>query len=167
LFFGLGQAWLSVVKVETRRISAEETIPIRWRILRPGFPRETAIFPADDAAETIHFGAFLNDELVGVASLYEAPCPDVPAASRPMQLRGMATLPDVRGAGLGRILLEACVDAALEAGSDWIWCNARRTAVEFYANYGWQIRGPEFDIPTVGPHFRMTLCLPHAVREAV
>ena len=138
-----------------RAISAAETIAVRWPILRPGFPRETAVFDGDDAPGTRHFGAFDGDRLTGVASIYLAPFPAQPDVSPTFQLRGMATLPEVRGAGFGKALLNACVAAARECGAAIIWCNARTSAAEFYAKNGWQIVGGEFDIPTVGPHFRM------------
>jgi GNAT superfamily N-acetyltransferase len=142
-----------------RRITAPETIAVRWPILRPGFPRETAIFPGDELPTTQHFGAFSDDgTLVGVASIYLAPLPDAPGLAAPeksWQLRGMATLSEVRGAGYGGALVEACVQAARDAVADLIWCNARTTAAPFYAKNGWQILGQEFDIPAVGPHFRM------------
>jgi hypothetical protein len=61
-----------------RRISAEETIAVRWPILRPGFPSETAVFDGDHAPSTIHFGAFQSESLVGVASIYAASFPEKP-----------------------------------------------------------------------------------------
>ena len=142
-------------KIEVRPITAEETIEIRWAILRPGFPRETAVFLGDDAPGTCHLGVFMDDRLVGVASLYEAALPDETASFLPHQLRGMATLPEVRGSGCGRALLEGCQEAAKRAGSNLIWCNARRAAVDFYRRHGWEVCSEEFDIPTVGPHYRM------------
>ncbi len=138
-----------------RTISAAETIAVRWPILRPGFPRETAVFDGDDAPGTLHFGAFDGDALVGVASTYLAPFLAKPEVSPTWQLRGMATLPEVRGAGFGQALLDACVAAAREKGAALIWCNARTSAAKFYAQHGWQVAGAEFDIATVGPHFRM------------
>ena len=143
-----------------RAISAAETIAIRWAVLRPGFPRETAVFDGDDAPGTLHFGAFDGETLVGVASIYLAPFPAQPDLAKQdglptMQLRGMATLPEVRGAGFGAALLDACVAAARTKGALLIWCNARTGAAEFYAQRGWQIVRGEFDIPTVGPHCRM------------
>ena len=142
-----------------RAISAAETIVVRWPVLRPGFPRETAIFDGDDATGTLHFGAFDGGKIVGVASIYVVPCPEKisaqPDVSPAFQLRGMATLPEVRGAGFGKALLDACVTAAREKGAAILWCNARISAADFYAKNGWRIVGEEFDIPTVGPHFRM------------
>jgi GNAT superfamily N-acetyltransferase len=142
-----------------RRISAEETIAVRWPILRPGFPRETAVFDGDHDLLTIHLGAFQGERLVGVASIYAAPLPEKPELNRTWQLRGMATLPEVRGLGLGRALLQACETAAREAGGALLWCNARIAAAPFYSRHGWEIIGSEFDIPTVGPHYRMMRAL--------
>ena len=142
-----------------RAISAAETIAVRWPVLRPGFPRETAVFDGDDAPGTLHFGAFDGEVLVGVASIYLAPFPAQPEATPTWQLRGMATLPEVRGAGFGKALLDACVAAARGNGAALIWCNARTVAAKFYAQHGWQIVGGEFDIPSVGPHFRMFISL--------
>jgi GNAT superfamily N-acetyltransferase len=85
--------------------------------------------------------------------------PAQPGVSPAFQLRGMATLPEVRGAGFGRALLDACVAAARENGAAILWCNARTSAADFYAKNGWRIVGAEFDIPTVGPHFRMSRAL--------
>ena len=142
-----------------RSISAAETIAVRWPVLRPGFPRDTAVFDGDDAPATLHFGAFDGERLVGVASIYLASMPERPETAPAWQLRGMATLPEVRGAGFGRALLDACVIAARETGAAILWCNARTSAAPFYRGNGWEIFGGEFDIPTVGPHFRMLLAL--------
>ena len=146
-----------------RPISAAETIAVRWPVLRPGFPRETASFDGDDAPGTLHFGTFDGARLVGVASIYLVPCPEKitaqPDASPAFQLRGMATLPEVRGAGFGRALLNACVAAAQDKGATILGCNARTSAADFYAKNGWRIVGAEFDIQTVGPHFRMWIVL--------
>ena len=138
-----------------RRITAEETLAIRWPILRPGFPRESAIFEGDDKETTIHFGAFHADKLAGVGSIYIAPFPDQPARTNVYQLRGMATLSQVRGLGLGAALLRACEEGAREAGATILWCNARVSAASFYSRHGWMQSGAPFDIPTVGPHLRM------------
>jgi GNAT superfamily N-acetyltransferase len=137
------------------RISAAETVAIRWPILRPGFPRETAIFNGDDAETTRHFGGFVDGRLVGVTSIYQMSCPDRPDVPRAWQLRGMATLPEVRGLGVGKALLAASENAVRNVGDSLLWCNARTSAIEFYARLGWIVSSDEFNIPTVGPHRRM------------
>lgn len=97
--------------------------------------------------------------LVGVVTIYPAPLPERPEAVNSWQLRGMATLPEVRGAGSGKGLLEACRRHVQEAGGTLLWCNARVGAQGFYARHGWTTIGERFEIPTAGPHVRMLLAL--------
>ena len=140
---------------EIRRITSEDAILVRWPILRSGLPRESAAFDGDEDSATVHLGGFHANRLAGVASIYRATFPPQPDLKETWQLRGMATLPEVRGLGLGRALLEACEQTARTSGGSLLWCNARVHAATFYARHGWQQVGDEFDIPTVGPHIRM------------
>jgi len=142
--------------IEVRAITAEETIPLRHAILRAGLPRETAIFPGDDAGSSRHFGAFVEERLVGVATMHYVPLLDQPPhEGSAYQVRGMATTEEVRGQGAGSALLAACIAEAQRAGANWIWCNARTPAAGFYSRHGFEVQGGVFDIPSAGPHFRM------------
>jgi predicted GNAT family N-acyltransferase len=147
-----------VAAVEVRQISAAETVPLRHAVLRPGRPVETAFFAGDDLASTKHFGAFRNGRLLCVASLYEAELLDEPGVAA-IQLRGMATATEAQRTGLGRALVLGCVAFAREKGARLLWCNARTYAEGFYSKLGFEIVGDEFDIPDVGPHYRMKLIL--------
>ncbi|MFN0129745.1 MAG: GNAT family N-acetyltransferase [Verrucomicrobiales bacterium] len=139
-----------------RPITAEQVLRIRHPVLRPGRPIEDAVFPCDTEALARHLGAFDGaDRLVGVVTIHPAPWPGGPPDPGPWQLRGMATLPEVRGLGYGRALVEAAERVVKVAGGSFLWCNARVAAVEFYAKLGWEVVGEEFDIPTVGPHYWM------------
>jgi GNAT superfamily N-acetyltransferase len=142
------------VASDVRVITAPETWPLRLAVLRPGRPIEAAQFPGDDAPTTRHFGAFRDGQLLGIASLYLAELLERPG-SRALQLRGMASAPEVRGLGLGRALVHACVKFARENRAELLWCKARVGAVGFYRRLGFEIVGDEFEIPDVGPHFRM------------
>ena len=148
------------VAITIREIPAHQTLAIRLAILRAGMPPESARFPGDELESTRHFGAFLSDGThVGVASIYPAPLPEAPRTANTWQLRGMATLPEVRGQGAGRALLLACMDAARAQGGTLLWCNARTGALEFYRKHGLTTIGEEFEIPTAGPHYRMRIPL--------
>lgn len=140
--------------IDVRPISAADAIDLRHAVLRAGLPRETAIFPGDEAASSRHFGAFIEGRLVGVATIHLVPLLDRdfdPA----YQVRGMATVEDMRGHGAGSALLAACVAEAKRAGGQFLWCNARTPAAGFYSRHGFKAAGGVFDIPTVGPHSRM------------
>ena len=147
-----------IVSVEVRQISAAQTVPLRHAVLRPGRPVETAFFAGDDLATTKHFGAFRNGQLLCIASLFEAQLPDEHGVAA-IQLRGMATATEAQRTGLGRALVLVCVAFAREKGARLLWCNARTYAAGFYSKLGFEIVGKEFDIPDVGPHYRMKLKL--------
>ncbi|MHA3772101.1 GNAT family N-acetyltransferase [Verrucomicrobiota bacterium sgz303538] len=143
--------------IEVREISANQTLLIRSAILRPGMPLDAVRFPGDELETTVHFGAFAGAQHVGVASIYAAPLPEQPEVAYAWQLRGMATVPEVRGQGAGRALLLAAIAEVRARGGTLLWCNARTGAVEFYRKHGLEVVGEEFDIPEVGPHFRMRI----------
>ena len=139
-------------------IAAEETIPLRLAVLRPGLPREAAIFPED--ARAVHFGAFHDSEIVAIASLHQENFPG--EAGRGWRLRGMATAEGLRGQGIGSQLLRICLDYVAARDGAVLWCNARTEAATFYAKHGFATRGEEFQIPGVGPHFVMWIRVQNA-----
>lgn len=132
-------------------ITAEETVPLRLAVLRPGLPRETAIFPDDNRA--VHFGALAGTEIVAVASLHQENLQGENGLA--WRLRGMATAHSAQNQGVGGQLLQACLEYVAARGGEILWCNARSGAAAFYAKHGLVTRGDEFDIPGVGPHFVM------------
>ncbi len=140
--------------VEIRPIQAEETRPLRKRVLRPGQCLDELDYPGDDAPDTRHLGAYLQGELVGIASVYREPIPGAEMAQA-WRLRGMATLESVRRTGVGQSLLEACATHAVAHGGRHLWCHARTPALEFYRALGFQTDGEEFELPEIGPHYRM------------
>lgn len=144
--------------VEIRVISAAQVMPLRCAVLRPNRPVAVAQFPDDDAPTTRHFGAIRDGQVLGIASLFRAEMAERPGLTA-IQLRGMATAPEVRGAGFGRALVLACVDFAKASGVEILWCNARTGAVDFYRKLGFETVGQEFHMPDVGPHFRMLVKL--------
>ena len=147
--------------VTVRAVAASEVRPLRHAVLRPGRPLSAGNFSGDDEPTTNHFGAYRDGALLGVASVYRAGLPERPGVPA-IQLRGMAVEPDVRGSGIGRQLIHACVEFTRDNGVGLLWCNARVTAVGFYRKLGFEIVGPEFEIPDVGPHFRMALRMAQA-----
>jgi GNAT superfamily N-acetyltransferase len=139
---------------DLRVITAGDTVPMRHAVLRPGLTIQAAYFPGDEEPTTRHYGAFEKGQLVGIVSLFRAGLPEQPGP-RAIQLRGMATAPEARARGHGRALVLHCITFTRDAGAEILWCNARKTALGFYEKLGFQIVGGEFEVPEVGPHFRM------------
>ncbi|MDB5172010.1 MAG: acetyltransferase, gnat family [Phycisphaerales bacterium] len=143
--------------VQIRRATLEEIVDLRHAVLRQGLPRHTAIFPGDDLATSRHYGAFVANaapQIACCATLHLNEWESHPA----WQLRGMATDADFRGQGMGRVLLQFIENEILADPSSpkRFWCNARVPASGFYRTLGWRTVSDQFDIPTAGPHYRMT-----------
>lgn len=137
-----------------RRIELRVIRQLRHDLLRPHQEPWEIVFEGDDAHDTLHVGAFNEDVLVGIASVMrESPPGDEdPNAWR---LRGMATVPAVRGQGYGGALLERCLRHAIDRGGDLAWCTARVPAAGFYRRYAFESVGEVFDVPSIGPHILM------------
>ncbi|NEM05309.1 GNAT family N-acetyltransferase [Geodermatophilus normandii] len=138
--------------VSVEEVGVGVVLPLRSAVLRDGGP---AGLPGDDDPTTVHLAARTPDgRVVGVVRLGPAPCPWQPAGS-PWQLRGMATDPEVRGAGAGRALLAAGLAVVAARGGDLLWCNARQAAAGFYARAGFRVVTEPFDVDPIGPHVGM------------
>lgn len=136
------------------QVPAPDVLPLRQAILRPGRPPEDAVFPRDDDPETVHFGAFVDEELVGVATLlHESP----PGRTDPSawRLRGMAVAERLQRRGIGSALLQSCLELVRQRGGRTVWFNARTGAAPFYRKHGFETVGAEFEIPGVGTHVVM------------
>ncbi len=70
----------------------------------------------------------------------------------------MAVLPEWRGQGVGRALLDNILAAAQARGARAAFLNAQTTAVAFYARAGFAVEGAEF-LDAGIPHLRMTRSL--------
>jgi ribosomal protein S18 acetylase RimI-like enzyme len=127
-------------------------------MLQPNLPPETLVYTGDDAPETLHVGAFLDDALVGIASIYQSPPPDTSNAGA-WRLRSMAVAPHLQRRGCGSALLRACLNHAAAQGGTMVWCYARSEAVSFYLAHGFQTVSEEFEIPDVGLHYTMHYAL--------
>ncbi len=141
--------------VMVTQITVEQTLPLRCEILRPGLPESESVFPNDYAARAMHVGAWMDDDLVGVGSVFGEEHEQF-AGADVWRLRGMAVDLELQGQGIGRAVLEACVAHVVEAGATRLWCNARVAAQGFYVGAGFETHGEAFEIPTIGEHYLMS-----------
>lgn len=136
-------------------ISSYETHTIRKIVLRPNQDAKSVIFEGDDTESTCHFGLYVNENLVSVASIYKRSLENESLNS--WQIRAIATLPEHQGKGYGSKLLKSCISSVKKKNGNYIWCNARKKAVDYYKKFGFEIVGNEFEIAGIGPHYVMFL----------
>lgn len=88
-------------------------------------------------ANGIHFGAFSNDLLVGVVSLFQN--------GETFQLRKFAVAINHQGQGIGTGLLTYITNFCRQQKGILLWCNARITAIPFYEKSGFEVLGHTFE----------------------
>ncbi|NNC83617.1 MAG: GNAT family N-acetyltransferase [Flavobacteriales bacterium] len=136
---------------EVKEITAEDTYPLRHSILRPHQTLADCLYPGDSKTESFHVGAYIGDELVCIASFFPQLSDRLPHAKQ-YRLRGMGTLPEHQGKGIGARVLEEGERIAREKGYDLIWCNARTSAYGYYVKQDYTAFDDIFEIEGIGPH---------------
>ncbi len=138
------------------RASHEDIIELRMAVLRPGQPYVASRYAGEEHG--INIAARVDGEVVGCATFFphrfagpgeeEGPADAfVPAEAQGLvawRLRGMATAPELRSAGVGSAVLSAGLEGVLEAGGGLVWCNARTEVMAFYRRHGFVTIGSEF-----------------------
>jgi GNAT superfamily N-acetyltransferase len=135
-------------------IQSAELLSVRNIVLREGkLTNNECRFPTDEIEGAFHLGYFVDDELATVVSLHPQNYGEI--AGIGYQLRGMATLAEYRGKGLGKLIVDFAIGQLRKRGADYIWCNARKVASKFYKDCGFKIISNEFEIKGIGPHYVM------------
>jgi GNAT superfamily N-acetyltransferase len=120
-------------------ISIEQIRPeLTWR------QRQQVLYPQqqlhememDEDAEGYHFGAFKDNRLVAIVSLFKR--------GDDFQFRKFAVSPIVQSMGIGSELLKYITTFAVNEGGTRLWCNARLTAIPFYLKNGFTQTGEFF-----------------------
>ena len=141
-------------KITFKEINYFDTFPVRSAVLRKGKPIETCFFLGDEAIDTTHFGLFIENSLIGVASLFKKNNENFDQKNQ-FQLRGMAILKEYQSSGFGKLLIEEIFNFIKINQTELLWFNARETAVSFYEKQGCIKKGASFEIPEIGAHFLM------------
>ncbi len=137
-----------------RFIAVEDLLSIRNNVLRGGkLTLDEARFSTDKLAGAFHLGYYKDQELVCIASFHPQSYGDF--EGKGFQLRGMATLEPHRGRGFGNQLLNFAIVYLRGQKANYLWCNARKKAVNFYLNMGFETISAEFELHGIGPHVVM------------
>ena len=123
-------------------ITPEQTYPLRHAVLWPDKPYEYVRVENDH--EGYHYGAFLDEQLVAVISLFVYPDNGQTVA----RFRKFAAHPDYQRQGIGTQLMQHVLAESRRMGATRLWCDARLDAADFYRRFGMQ---PVSDVFYKGP----------------
>ena len=140
--------------MDIKVVAAKDIRPLRNLVLRPNLPIETTYYDLDNDIETFHLASIMDNTIISIGTFY--PENDIELQTKNgYRLRGMATHPKFRRKSAATKLMKESFVLLKEKKCDVLWCNARLVAVEFYNSLGFKITGKIFDIPSIGPHYKM------------
>ena len=142
------------LKVEIKKVFAEEVRPLRHSELRKGQDFSTTSYLKDYEEDTFHMACIVDEKIVTCATFYPEKSAKI-KSDNTYRLRGMATDSDFQRKGYASDLMEESFKELKKRDCDMVWCNARLVAVDFYKSVGFKITGDLFDIAEIGPHYYM------------
>jgi GNAT superfamily N-acetyltransferase len=116
------------------QITPQLTWQLRRDVLYPGSMLWE--MEMDEDNHGYHFGAFIDNKLVGVVSLFQN--------GSEWQFRKLAFNAAFQGKGYGKILLDHITNFVISEGATRLWCNARSSAFGFYLKSGFHQTGETF-----------------------
>ena len=149
--------------VEVKRVDSQVLRSVRHKVLWPHLANsKQAIIDIDNSKGAIHLAAFYKGDVVGVASLFNKKCERFPGLFKSLKvrrLRAMGVLDNMRGAGVGALIIQKAIEELKGDGVDVVWCDAREVAWGFYElqgfKFGGQMNGEDleaYQVPNVGLH---------------
>ena len=140
--------------MDIKVVAAKDIRPLRNLVLRPNLTIETTYYDLDNDIETFHLASIMDNTIISIGTFY--PENDIELQTKNgYRLRGMATHPKFRRKSAATKLMKESFVLLKEKKCDVLWCNARLVAVEFYKSLGFKKTGKIFDIPSIGPHYKM------------
>ncbi|MEL0659463.1 GNAT family N-acetyltransferase [Psychromonas arctica] len=129
-------------------IKWQDTILVRHQVLWPDKPPEFCRVEGDEQA--LHFAVMSNQQTVCVASLY--------LDNNTARLRKFATLSAFQGKGVGTFMINYLIDNLKLQGINYLWFDARESALGFYQRFGFDKTGELFYKSDVA-YYRMSKSL--------
>jgi GNAT superfamily N-acetyltransferase len=120
--------------ISIEQIRPELTWQLRRDVLYP--TQRLPEMEMEEDADGIHFGAFKDNWIVGVVSIFQK--------GDDFQFRKLAVKHDLQGIGIGGSLLEYVTQYVIHERGARIWCNARTSAIGFYLKAGFTQTGELF-----------------------
>lgn len=119
-------------------ITWQESLPIRHKVLWPNKPE--LFCQLEEDKESRHYGVFIDNQLVCVASLYSKTVNGISRA----RLKQFATLKEFQGKGIGTKLLKHILDDLKSHKENYIWCDISSKALDYYTRLGFETTGSKY-----------------------
>lgn len=126
----------------------EQYYGLRWCILRAPWKQPRGSEKDDIEDSCVHIMARENDAVIGVGRLQFNPGSEA-------QIRYMAVSPEHERRGVGKRIIHALEQEAIEKGAGYIFLHARERAVGFYERLGYRVTGKSYLLFDEIQHYTM------------
>ncbi len=135
-------------------VKSEDLLNLRSKILRNNLDPNLCRFPGDKEINSFHLGAFNGNTLIGGVSVMKNECKkkELPNC---FQLRGLFVDKEFQHNGIGKIIVNFVENRLRDSGVNYLWMNARESAVLFYLKLNYSKSKISYVINEIGLHYLM------------
>lgn len=142
---------MEIRKIIYRGPDYSQMIALRANVLYKPFSLELTQDRLDPDKEDYLLGYFESEKIIGCLVLQRCD-------GGWIRMRQVAVDATRQKSGIGRAMLKETYKISRRLGYSKLFCQARESAVPFYAKDGWKIIGDKFSIFDI-PHYRMEIFL--------
>lgn len=135
-------------------VKSDDLLNLRSKILRNNLDPNLCRFPGDKEINSFHVGAFNGNTLIGGVSVMKNECKkkELPNC---FQLRGLFVDKEFQHNGVGKTIVNFVENQLKDIGVDYLWMNARESAVLFYLKLNYSNSKISYVINEIGLHYLM------------
>jgi GNAT superfamily N-acetyltransferase len=137
------------IRTPQNNIEWEQYYNLRFRVLREPWNQPRGSERNEHDAIALHLACFEQDELCGVVRL------DTHESATQAQIRFMAVDPSYQGKGIGKKLMQAAEQKAIQLGFSKMMLQARENALPFYQSLHYKLIEKSHLLFGEIQHFRM------------
>ena len=134
---------------KVKKVKCISLYPIRNKVLRKSAGIKYCKFEGDENETSIHLAVFKDDLIIGGVSLIENNSIKLNSKNS-IQLRGMCVYDKFQKQNVGLSLLNKAEELSKAKNFEYIWMNARKSALKFYLKKGYINNFESFNINNIG-----------------
>jgi len=138
---------------EIKQIKPFDTYDLRLKVLSHD-TFEDCMYKGDFEDNTLHIGAFKENEIIGVASFFCETHKELPP-TKMYRLKGLAIDPKHRKQLRGQTLILFGENLLRQKETEIIWCTTKISNIQYYNHLGFFESDYVFNHPTKGLHILM------------
>lgn len=137
---------------KVKKVKCISLYPIRNKVLRKSAGIKYCKFEGDENETSIHLAVIKDDLIIGGVSLIENNSIKLNSKNS-IQLRGMCVYDKFQKQNVGLALLNKAEELSKAKNFEYIWMNARKSALKFYLKKGYINNFESFNINNIGKHY--------------